>query len=118
MVVCGFMSTRLTMTPFSATNAAVNGMLVFFIQKHCWANSSNTNNMPSEVGMLPRNISPVERCSGDVANCTSIKFMPAVILVRGRSNWAFCAELILSVAPKKQSIKAKMFFMTGFSQNS
>ena len=33
-VVCGFMSARLTMVPSSATNAAVSGSNVFFIQKH------------------------------------------------------------------------------------
>ena len=62
--VLGFMSARLTMVPSSATKAAVRGSRVFFIQKHCPADSSKTNSMPSLAGISERNMRPVARCSG------------------------------------------------------
>ena len=90
----GFISAKLTMVPSSATNAAVRGSRVFFIQKHWVLGCSNTNNMPSCAGISLRNIRPMLRCSGVWATWVSIWYMPNCNLMRGNCvcGWSCAPE--------------------------
>src|SRR6185369_2075473 len=107
-VVCGFMSARLTTVPSSATNAAVSGNKVFFIQKHCIEGCPNANSMPSCCGISFRNIKPVARCSGVCATWASIWCMPAERVTRGRFSCASWAAAGSSTAASASAAQAGM----------
>ena len=116
----GCMSAKFTMRPSSATNAAVKGSSVFFIQKHCTPGSSNTNNMPSWAGIDWRCISPIWRSSKRAATCASMRYMPARSSVRGKFScgdgalWACAAQLADSSAVKASAGKKRR--VNGFMQ--
>lgn len=77
LVVCGFMSSILTIFPAASMNATDNGNGVFFIHMHTPAGAPNKNTMPSLLPSFSRYIRPYSRCASVAATSALITYIPA-----------------------------------------